>query len=359
MRHICFLMPSVGFAPSGGFKVVFEYANRFYDDGYKVSIAFAASNLWRNQPFKERIKSIIRYFINKFPQRYTPYSWFNLNRSINLYPVWNLNERCVPVADIYVATAAETAIYLNQYKKVDYNRKFYLIQGYETWHIGESKLIETYKYNLKKIVIAPWLLDKIESYGTTATLIPNGFDFKYFRRYIDVSKKDKYLVTMLFHTSKLKGCGDAFKALEIVKTKIPQLHVNIFGFPSKPSNLPSWYFYYQQPNKKLHNEIYNTSAIYVGASYSEGFCLTPPEAMMCGCAVACTDIGGYKTVGIDGITALLSPVGDFRLLADNIIRLIENDELRYDIANNGYNYVQQFTWEKAYDKFQLYIDENY
>lgn len=53
MRHICFLMPSVGFAPSGGFKVVFEYANRFYDDGYKVSIAFAASNLWRNQPFKE------------------------------------------------------------------------------------------------------------------------------------------------------------------------------------------------------------------------------------------------------------------------------------------------------------------
>lgn len=96
-----------------------------------------------------------------------------------------------------------------------------------------------------------------------------------------------------------------------MKTKIPQLHVNIFGFPSKPSNLPSWYSYYQQPNKKLHNEIYNTSAIYVGASYSEGFCLTPPEAMMCGCAVACTDIGGYKTVGIDGITALLSPVGDF------------------------------------------------
>lgn len=46
-------------------------------------------------------------------------------------------------------------------------------------------------------------------------------------------------------------------------------------------------------------------------------------------------------------------------MADNIIRLIENDELRYDIANNGYNYVQQFTWEKAYDKFQLYIDENY
>lgn len=109
----------------------------------------------------------------------------------------------------------------------------------------------------------------------------------------------------------------------------------------------------------MHNEIYNTSAIYVGASYSEGFCLTPPESMMCGCAVACTDIGGYKTVCIDGITALLSPVGDFRLLADNIIRLIENDKLRYNIANNGYDYVQQFTWEKAYNKFRLYIDENY
>lgn len=359
MRHICFLMPSVGFAPCGGFKVIFEYANRFYDDGYKVSIAFAASNLWKSQPWLEKVKSIIRYFINKLPQRYTPYSWFNLNRNISLYPVWSLCERHVPLADIYVATAAETAIYLNQYKKVIDNRKFYLIQGYETWHIGENKLIETYKYSLNKIVIAPWLLDKIKSYGATAILIPNGFDFEYFRKYIDISQKDKYSIAMLFHTSKLKGCEIAFKALEIVKNRIPQLSVKMFGFPNKPTNLPSWYTYYQKPNNRVHNQIYNTSAIYIGASYSEGFSLTPPEAMMCGCAVACTDIGGYKTVCIDGITALLSPVGDFRALADNIIHLIENDELRYNIANNGYNYVQQFTWEKAYDKFRLYIDKNY
>ena len=47
-------------------------------------------------------------------------------------------------------------------------------------------------------------------------------------------------------------------------------------------------------------------------------------------------------------TALLSPIKDPNQLAENIIRLIEDDELRIRLATNGQRYVKEhFTWEKS------------
>ena len=38
MKLITFLMPSVQLVPSGGYKIVYEYANRLAKDGYRVVI---------------------------------------------------------------------------------------------------------------------------------------------------------------------------------------------------------------------------------------------------------------------------------------------------------------------------------
>ena len=42
-------------------------------------------------------------------------------------------------------------------------------------------------------------------------------------------------------------------------------------------------------------------------------------------------------------------------LAENIIRLIEDDDLRYRIAKAGHENIRQFTWESAYDKLKKYL----
>ena len=57
-------------------------------------------------------------------------------------------------------------------------------------------------------------------------------------------------------------------------------------------------------------------------------------------------------MAIDGETALVSPVGDSEAMANNIIRLIEDEELRYRIANDGYQFIQRFTWEESYHKLK-------
>ena len=352
MIKINFLLPFAGRRPVGGFKVVYEYANRLAESGYDVSVTYPASLLFGERTCKEKIRSLLRYAYYILTKNYKCNSWFALNAKVKEQMTWCLSEKFVPKADIFFATAVETSEYLAKYKNISSDAKFYLIQHFEAWFFSEERVKKSYHLPLQKIVIAQWLEDLVKAEGETCTLIHNGFDFDFFTKIIDFKEKDKYKVTMLYHILKWKGCDDAFEALNLVKAKYPQLTVNIFGFPARPKDLPQWYNYFQTPDKATLNKVYNESAIFISASHGEGFCLTPPEAMMCGCAIACTDIGGFTVVCKDDKTALLSPAHHPDLLAQNIIRLIEDDELRLRIAETANDFIKSFTWDDAYAKLK-------
>jgi glycosyltransferase involved in cell wall biosynthesis len=157
---------------------------------------------------------------------------------------------------------------------------------------------------------------------------------------------------MMYHFDKRKGFFDGRRAVEIARQKYPQIKLNLFGVYKTKQKFPDWITYDQKPTKTRHNDLYNKSAIFIAPSHAEGFGLTPAEAMQCGCAVACTNTGGYKVFCQHNKTALVSPVGDSRALADNIIKLIENPKLRIALARNGNKYIQRFTWERAYKKLK-------
>ena len=105
------------------------------------------------------------------------------------------------------------------------------------------------------------------------------------------------------------------------------------------------------PQKDLHRKLYNQSAIFIGTSYSEGWGLTLGEGMLCGCAIACTNNPGYTILAENNVTALLSEVGDAEGLANNIIKLVEDDLLRLKIAEAGWNRARSYTWERSFEKF--------
>lgn len=342
---ITFLFPNSGNQLSGGLKVVCEYANRLAADGHEVHIAYAGSIFWSKKTWLYKMSGIVRY-LQTWIKGYSCRSWFALDKRVKEHWCWSLNERHVPQSDIYICTSPYTAMYLKEYTS---GKKYYLIQDYENWgNLSDAELRKTYHYPLNKIVISHWLKAIMEEELEQCALIPNGFHSEDFVLRTPICSKDKYCIAMLYHLMSRKDCAMGFRALDIVHQKYPQLHINIFGTPDRPSSLPEWYNYHQQPNKPDLNRLYDEAAIFIGTSKVEGWGLTVGEAMLCGCAVACTDIPGYREMATDNETALLSPVGDPEAMAANIIRLIEDDALRCRIAEAGHQNIQQYTWDKSY-----------
>lgn len=354
MKSIAFLFPGFVFSPVGGFKVPLEYANRLAEDGYEVHVVYADAIKYNHHvPFLLKWKLRLRaWMINHGLRRRTIRAWFPLDNRIKEHVTYTLRYNEVPKTDISVCTAIDTSPFLQSYP-IDASRKFYFIQGYENWGRTDKEVKKTYHFAMEKIVISSWLqqIVTVEEHEP-CVIVKNGFDTKRFYLTVPIREKNKFQVSMLYHLANIKDCQTSFKALGIVKQKYPQIRVNIFGTPLRPVDLPDWYTYYQCPSQEEHLRINNESAIYVAASVDEGWGLTVGEAMLCGQAVACTDNRGFREMAIDGETALLSPVRDAQALASNICRLIEDDNLRFRLAENGMRYVGKMTLEHSYLEFK-------
>ena len=360
-NKIVFLLPWRDEVPVGGYKVAYEYANRFYRDGWNVTICYPHVRGSFKQDIKNpflRLKMRVGFFYRFFKNHYKAGEWFPLESGIKKLFVFAISDsalRDYKDAKI-IATAVETAIELNAVRSVPNANKFYFIQDFEAWNVSENAVYVSYRFPMKKLTIAPWLRERVESAGEKAELIPNGFDFDYFTLSKPIEKRHSFEIAMLYHKDERKRCEDAMKALELVKRQIPELHVTMFGVPEPPADLPDWYTYHRQPPKALHNTIYNNAAIFVAASKMEGMALPPAEAMICGAALCCTDIGGFHLYAIHNKTALLSPVFDTEALAKNILRLINDNEFRIKLARAGNEYIRQFTWEKAFESFKTAVN---
>ena len=344
--------------PCGGYKVVYEYANRFSRLGYKTTVVYtdflAPIYKWklsvsRYTMFKMYIKRLLGYKQQN--------GWFKLDSKVREIVIPVIDKSNLPRADYYVATAIDTSYFLARISFSPKQKRFYLIQDFESWGTSDEYVYNSYKLPLNKIVISPWLYDKVESTESKAKLIPNGFDFNYFQLTTPIEQRNPHAVALLYHIDDRKCFQDAYTTLQKVKEKDPHLTVNMFGAYKCSIEFPKWITFYYRPDRKTHNMIYNSASIFIAASKAEGMALPPAEAMICGCALVCTDIGGFKVYAIPDKTALMSPVHDTDAMADNILKLINDSSLRIKIAHQGNDFIKQFTWEKAALSFEEYIKE--
>lgn len=82
-------------------------------------------------------------------------------------------------------------------------------------------------------------------------------------------------------------------------------------------------------------EVFNIIDINVISSLSEALCLSLIEGMSVGKPSVATDTGGIPEVVKDGHNGFLVPVGDASKLADAIIKLIHDPELRRTMGDKG------------------------
>jgi glycosyltransferase involved in cell wall biosynthesis len=352
---ITFILPGAGIRPSGGFKVVYEYANRLSRLGHQVTVIHPAF-VWRHKGLREIVRSLIKYYYRKTIGGYRPDIWFDVDSSVRLLWVPFPSDRYIPDGDAIIATAWGTAEWVCGCS-ASKGRGYYLIQSLETWAGPEEKVYATWRAPLRQIVIANWLMDIAKGLGVEAVLIPNGLNSDEFEMDISPEDRDPKRIMMLYHKDDLKGSAEGIEALSMVRLEEPEIKAVLFGVPPRPASLPEWIEYHQQPKRALLRALYNHAAIFVAPSWIEGWPLPPAEAMLCGAALVATDIGGHREYAFHDDTALLSPSKDPLGLADNILRLVRDPSMRVSLATRGHKYIQQFTWERATDRLESVLCE--
>jgi glycosyltransferase involved in cell wall biosynthesis len=300
------------------------------------------------------VRTLREYLRHKCKGTYKPGAWFTLNPAVKLLWVPSLAARHIPNADIIIATAWETAEWAAEYP-ARVGRKFYLIQHLETWSGPEDRVLATWKLPLEKIVIARWLQKIAEDLQQTAHLIYNGLDFTRFHLQNSIESRDSNQILAIHHSLEWKGAADALAAFQLAQAEEPALRLTLFGIPPRPDDLPSEIAYHQNPSQETIAALYNQTAIFLSASWTEGFSLPPAEALQCGAAIALTDIEGPASYAFHEQTALLSPVRDPAALAANILRLVRDPELRVRLARAGHEHIQQFTWQRAGEALEILL----
>ncbi|MFX1364341.1 MAG: glycosyltransferase family 4 protein [Promethearchaeota archaeon] len=159
--------------------------------------------------------------------------------------------------------------------------------------------------------------------------------------------------------AKYKGVSDIIKAYQIAKKEIPGLNLVMGGKPD---------FYMEKSYlewKQKFNDIYfvgfihekeipvyfSMGDIFVTYSYaSEGFGLTPIEAIACGTPVICSSMIAYKEVLKDN--AIFVPPKNPQLLAKEIINLLQDDIKRRTLIERAQKFIKRYSWKSVGEKLE-------
>jgi glycosyltransferase involved in cell wall biosynthesis len=350
--QITFVLPGWARKPSGGFKVVYEYANYLFERGHKIRIVHSLLTSPEQASLEKKIVVPILLMVNHtfgIPK----VNWFDISPNIDMIMVRDLKERSIPRGDVIIATAWQTAEHVAQYSSSK-GRKFYLVMDFYPWLGPKDRIEATWRAPFKKITISHWLYEKIlqaTMQSNDLITIPPGIDQRKFSLLKDVSLRANR-ISMMYSRGSYKAPEDGISALEICKAQYPTLEATLFG-PARPGKaIPSWMVFRKNVLEEDLVRIYNQSKIHVCCSLAEGFAFPPAEAMACGCAVVSTDCGGIREYAEHGVNALLSPPEDPNGLAQNVLRLLDDDNLRVRLAKAGYEKIQEFTWDKAVTRLE-------
>ena len=91
---------------------------------------------------------------------------------------------------------------------------------------------------------------------------------------------------------------------------------------------------------------YSAAEVVVVPSHYESFGMVALEAMACGTPVVASEVGGLAYLVQDGVSGYTIPVGDPKILADRLSRLLNDDELRRKMGEKGASIAINYGWEQ-------------
>lgn len=348
---ICFVLGRYARRPIGGYKIVYEYANRLARRSHEISIVFINENIF----IEHKVPSFLKKFLSNVMTQVEP-KWFSLDRSIKKISA-NENgfHEKIKDVDICIATGVETVEFCE--REFTNKKKAYIIQDFETWVTDERNIYQTYKKGYINIVISEWLENLVDLQAKEKSiLIKNPIDLSVYKNIVNINDRKKHTIGFLYHKGEHKGVRYTIEAIKILQKLYSDLEVYAFGTSEIKEEIPGLVKYVRDASQMETVDIYNKVVVFLCSSINEGYGLTGMEAMACGAVLVSSDYKGIHEYGIDGYNCLLSPVKDVNKMVDNVIKIFENADLKTNLSQNGQKSLLGYDWNVAVEKFENAIN---
>ncbi len=225
-------------------------------------------------------------------------------------------------------------------------------------HVGhaiERHLVPRVYRQRTLLTAAPSARDEIvEHYGVDPSLVavaPHGID----ERFTPGGARSAHpLVVAVARLMPQKGISDLLNGFAIARRQVPELEAVIVGdgphrarFEAESRALggEGWIRFAGRATDDELVDWYQRAWVACSASHREGFGLTLTEAAACGTPVVATRIPGHVDAMAEGQSGLLA--NDVTELADGIVRLLLDDELRTKMGAAAVEHAESFRWESA------------
>ncbi|MBM3399628.1 MAG: N-acetyl-alpha-D-glucosaminyl L-malate synthase BshA [Bacteroidetes bacterium] len=226
-----------------------------------------------------------------------------------------------------------------------------------SWSINHSDAVTAVSQSLKN--------DTLENFNIKREIdvVPNFIDFTRFNKQPKEHFKKAISPNgekILVHTSnfrKVKRVEDVISVFCLVNQRIPS-RLLMIGDGLERSHIEK-----MSRDMQCHNsitflgkqeaveEILSVCDLFILPSETESFGLAALEAMACEVPVISSNAGGIPEVNVHGVTGYLSNVGDVADMANNAMKILENEEVLKSFKFNALQRAKEFDLDKIMNEY--------
>jgi len=233
------------------------------------------------------------------------------------------------------------------------------------YHSGEARdhlhRFRSAKFVLSRVdkIVVPsgYLVDVFREFGLPASAVPNIVDLSQFRYRERAPLRPHLVCTRGFST--YYSVDVVVRAFAEVKKEYPEAQLDLVGNGPLENdlrklvaglNLTGVNFTGVVSRREIGN-YYEQADIFINASWLDNMPLSVIEAFAAGTPVVTTSPECMPYLVQHERTGLLSPVGDEKALAANVIRLLRDPALAATLAQNAHHESRNYTWEAVREQW--------
>jgi glycosyltransferase involved in cell wall biosynthesis len=225
--------------------------------------------------------------------------------------------------------------------------------SYIGYHFLEDRWLRDYA-NVPSVTVSESTKQDLLDLGFKSVfVVPEGLNFKPLRR---VPEKEKHpVVAYVGRLRRAKRPDHAIRAFEIAREKCPHAELWVVGdgdirrYLERMAGDGVWFF--GDVPDGVRRELVKKAWVLINPSVREGWGLNVVEANALGTPCVAYDIPGLRDSVKDRETGLLAEAGNVEDLAEKLVMVQTDEDMREKLSENALAYSKQFDWSITAEVF--------